>query len=231
MLQLFGLSLSGALLLLDSTAAFQMLIAQPLFACPILGWLGGNAQLGFELGFWLQLIWLSNMPVGAAIIPEGEIGSVAAVILAIRLSDDFPQLTHFIIFMVIIYAVLVSFIGAKTVTFIRNRNQQYLQHILNKLNQGKAVTFGPIIFNALAFSAVIFFALMVSLTLVFEYGLKPLLAQMPLDIANRIGLYGKISVLGVGMGMTITLMKDRRYWMLYILGMLIGGMLIFHGAK
>jgi len=53
MLQLLGLSLSGAVILLDSTAAFQMLIAQPLFACPILGLVGGNIELGFQMGFLL----------------------------------------------------------------------------------------------------------------------------------------------------------------------------------
>lgn len=230
MLQLFGLSLGGAILLLDSTAAFQMLIAQPLFACPILGLLGGNVTLGFELGFWLQLIWLSNMPIGAAIIPEGEIGSAAAIILAVRLTRDFPALIHFIIFIVIIYAVLVSYLGSKTVTFIRNRNQHYLQYILKKLDQEKPVKFGAIIFNALAFSGFVFFILLSGLTIVFEAGLKPLLNQIPLEVANRIGLYGKISVLGVGMGMTITLMKDRRYWLLYLLGMIIGGAFIVHGS-
>ncbi len=230
MLQLFGLSFSGALLLLDSTAAFQMLIAQPLFACPILGWIGGNVTLGFELGFWLQLIWLSNMPVGAAIIPEGEMGSIAAAILAIRLVQNFPQLKHFIIFIVIIYAIFVSYLGAKTVTFIRNKNQQYLQYILKKLNQEKAVKFGPIIFNALIFSVFVFFVFILSLTIVFEFGLDQVLDKIPINMANKIGLYGKISVLGVGMGMTITLMKDRRYWLFYLVGIIIGGVFILHGS-
>ncbi len=229
MLQLLGLSLSGAIILLDSTAAFQMLIAQPLFACPLLGFLGGNIDLGFEMGFLLQLIWLANMPVGAAIIPEGEFGSVAGVILALRLTEQLPELKHFIIFIALIYAVFVSYLGAKSVTFIRNQNQHYLQHILKRLNRGNRIKIGLVILNALIFSAAVFFIIIFVLTIVFENIFYPILKSTPLTVANRIGMIGKISILGVGMGLTVTLLKDKRLWPLYVLGMLIGGGLMLYG--
>jgi mannose/fructose/N-acetylgalactosamine-specific phosphotransferase system component IIC len=230
MLQLLGLSLSGAIILLDSTAAFQVLIAQPLFACPFLGLIGGNIELGFQMGFLLQLIWLANMPIGAAVIPEGEIGSIAGLILALRLIQRLPQLEHFIMFIALLYALFVSYLGAKSVTFIRNRNQHYLQHILHRLNLGERVKMGWVIVNSLLFSALVFFVIIFVLTVVFENALYPVLKSMPLSLANRIGLIGKISILGVGMGLTVTLLKDRKFWPLYLLGMLIGGGLILYGT-
>lgn len=230
MLQLFGLSLSGAIILLDSTAAFQMLIAQPLFACPLLGLIGGNVELGFQMGFLLQLIWLANMPVGAAIIPEGEFGSVAGVILALRLVQKLPELEHFIIFIALIYALFVSYLGAKSVTFIRNQNQHYLQHLLRRLNRGKNVRLGIVIINALLFSVLVFFIIIFGLSYIFEKGLYPILKTTPLTVANRIGMIGKISILGVGMGLTVTLLKDKKFWPLYLLGMIMGGGLILYGT-
>ena len=230
MLQLFGLSLSGAFILLDSTAAFQMLIAQPLFACPLLGLLGGNVELGFQMGFLLQLIWLANMPVGAAIIPEGEFGSVAGVILALRLMQRLPELEHFIIFIALIYALFVSYLGAKSVTFIRNQNQHYLQYILSRLNRGKRVKLGIVIINALIFNVLVFFTIIFVLSYIFEMELYSVLKTIPLTVANHIGMIGKISVLGVGMGLTVTLLKDKKFWPLYVFGMIIGGGLILYGT-
>lgn len=230
MLQLFGLSLSGAFILLDSTAAFQMLIAQPLFACPLLGLIGSNVELGFQMGFLLQLIWLANMPVGAAIIPEGEFGSVAGVILALRLMQRLPELEHFIIFIALIYALFVSYLGAKSVTFIRNQNQHYLQYILSRLNRGKRVKLGIVIINALIFNVLVFFTIIFVLSYIFEMELYSVLKTIPLTVANHIGMIGKISVLGVGMGLTVTLLKDKKFWPLYVFGMIIGGGLILYGT-
>jgi len=96
-LQILSLSLIGGLLVLDTTAALQILISQPLIACTILGWFGGNVQLGLHFGLLIQLLWLSQLPVGAAKIPAGNLGSIAGVILALQLSPIFPEYEKMII--------------------------------------------------------------------------------------------------------------------------------------
>ncbi|HHE54567.1 MAG TPA: hypothetical protein ENL21_02215, partial [Caldithrix abyssi] len=147
----------AAILMLDNAAAFQMLLAQPIFAGPILGYLGGNLELGFELGFLLQLIWLSSMPVGAAIVPEGNFGSMAATILGIFLTRMHPQYSEFIVFLMIVYGILSSFIGTRAIHLIRKGNEIYLTWLNNKLNQGVIISLGRVIFFSLLFNALVVF--------------------------------------------------------------------------
>ena len=60
----FALSLFIAFLGLDTTIAFQVMISQPIFSCPILGWLLGDPLTGMEIGAMMQLLWLNNIPAG-----------------------------------------------------------------------------------------------------------------------------------------------------------------------
>ncbi len=227
MQELLILCFVGAILMLDNAAAFQILVSQPLFASPILGWIGGDATLGFQLGFLLQLIWLSNMPIGAAVVPEGNFGSIAAVILALRLVKNFPQLEYFIIFVVILYGLLGSYVGAKTVTFIRHWNQQYLQRLLLKLKQNNPVQLGWVIFVSLVFNVVVVFVVFIVMTVIMEKGLGLLFPYMPEEI-NRIGHHAQIAIIGAGLGLTLTLFKGKRYRTLYLIGVLLGGAIIFY---
>ena len=87
-MQIFALSLIGGLLVLDTTAALQILISQPLISCTFLGWLGGDIQLGLHFGLLVQLLWLSQLPVGAAKIPAGNLGSIVGVILSLQLKQE-----------------------------------------------------------------------------------------------------------------------------------------------
>ena len=64
--EIFILSALGALLSLDATAVGQMLISQPLLACPIIGLVLGDLQTGLLVGTLLQLIWVGKLPVGGS---------------------------------------------------------------------------------------------------------------------------------------------------------------------
>lgn len=74
-------------LALDTTIAFQVLLSQPIFACPIIGFLLGNPQLGFEIGLIMQLLWLHIIPAGAATFPEGNVASMVVCAIAIYFND------------------------------------------------------------------------------------------------------------------------------------------------
>lgn len=64
--EIFILSAVGALLSLDATAVGQILISQPLLACPIIGLVLGDLQTGLLVGTLLQLIWVGKLPVGGS---------------------------------------------------------------------------------------------------------------------------------------------------------------------
>ncbi len=217
----------AALLMLDNAAAFQMLIAQPIFSGPILGYIGGNVALGFELGFLLQLVWLSDLPIGASIVPEGNFGAMAATVLGIYLTDQHPQFSEFIVFLMIGYGILGSFIGAKVVLFIRKGNELYLNWLNKRLEQGEVIKLGWVVFFSLLFNALVVFIFFTGLTItlarlfnVFQNVLTPEL--------NKIGLFARIAILGTGIGLTLTLFSEKRWRPWYVVGLLLGGALVLY---
>ena len=73
------LSLVGGALSLDATAAFQMMLSQPLVAASIAGLVVGDATTGLVVGAALQLVWMGVLPVGAAPFPDGAVSGVCGV--------------------------------------------------------------------------------------------------------------------------------------------------------
>jgi len=221
------LSLVAAILMLDNAAAFQMLIAQPIFSAPVLGYIGGNLELGFELGFLLQLVWLSAMPIGAAIIPEGNFGSMAATILGIYLTDRFPLFTEFIIFLMIVYGILSGFVGAKVIHLIRKINEHCFNWLTGKLDQGRLVKLGRVIFFSLLFNALVVFIFFIIMTLLMSKFFALFQGLLTPEL-NRIGIYGRIAILGSGIGMTVTLFKDKKWRVWYLFGLMLGGAIVLY---
>jgi len=80
------LSLVGGLLSLDSTAALQVMLSQPLVAGSVAGLLAGDVATGLVVGATLQLVWIGVLPVGAAPFPDGAVAGVAGVGAAAMLS-------------------------------------------------------------------------------------------------------------------------------------------------
>jgi len=85
MLEAVWVALAGAFVYLDTSAVAQFMISQPLIACPIWGLIVGRPEVGLFFGVAFELIWLGSLPVGAAKIPEGNVGALVATALAARI--------------------------------------------------------------------------------------------------------------------------------------------------
>jgi PTS system mannose-specific IIC component len=85
MLHAAAVALAGMLVYLDTTAIAQLMISQPLIACPLWGLLVGRPEIGLFFGVIFQLIWLGSLPVGAAKFPEGNVGALVATALAAQI--------------------------------------------------------------------------------------------------------------------------------------------------
>jgi mannose/fructose/N-acetylgalactosamine-specific phosphotransferase system component IIC len=129
----FITSLVIGFLALDTTIAFQVLISQPIFACPILGWLFGDPQLGFEVGVIMQLLWLHVIPAGAAIFPEGNIASMVTCAIALTFADSsFPNT---IFTFAVIFGIIVSYLGAWMTVWDRKLNGMILKYVSKAANK------------------------------------------------------------------------------------------------
>lgn len=88
-----GLEMGGLALLclscgLDRTALLQFMIARPLIAASMAGWVLGQPLLGLQVGVSLELLWLAHLPVGASIPPDDTqiaLGTITLAVLGVRI--------------------------------------------------------------------------------------------------------------------------------------------------
>ena len=129
------ISLIGSLIVLDTTVAFQFLISQPIIACTLLGLYLGDPYLGMQIGIFLQLLWLSNMPVGAAIVPEGNFAAIVITALVVRYSQLYQNF-YTILIIAILFGVLVSYFGGQLVKINRKANSFFLKKVIADIKRG-----------------------------------------------------------------------------------------------
>jgi PTS system mannose-specific IIC component len=73
------LAVVAGALALDTTAALQVMLSQPLVAGSIAGLIVGDLALGALVGSALQLVWIGTLPVGAVPFPDVAPASVVGV--------------------------------------------------------------------------------------------------------------------------------------------------------
>ncbi len=61
---------------------------RPIIACPIIGLILGDVQTGLVIGGTYELMMIGNMPVGGAQPPNAVLGSIVAMIFAIKANMD-----------------------------------------------------------------------------------------------------------------------------------------------
>jgi PTS system N-acetylgalactosamine-specific IIC component len=64
------------------------IIYRPIIACPIIGLVLGDVQTGLAIGGTYELMMIGNMPVGGAQPPNAVLGSVVAMIFAVKAKMD-----------------------------------------------------------------------------------------------------------------------------------------------
>ncbi len=76
---------------LDRIAVMQIMLSRPLVAAPLTAWLLGAPELGLQVGIMLELLWLARLPVGAAVPPDDTQVAVAAAVLSVFFSAEYPD--------------------------------------------------------------------------------------------------------------------------------------------
>ena len=61
---------------------------RPIVACPIIGLILGDVQTGLVIGGTYELMMIGNMPVGGAQPPNAVLGSIVAMIFAVKAKMD-----------------------------------------------------------------------------------------------------------------------------------------------
>jgi mannose/fructose/N-acetylgalactosamine-specific phosphotransferase system component IIC len=218
------ISLVGSLIVLDTTVAFQFLISQPLIACTLLGWFLGDPYLGLQIGVFLQLLWLSNMPVGASIVPEGNFAAIVITALVIRYSHLLPNF-YTVLIIAILFGVFISYLGGQLVKINRKSNLYLLKKVINDIKKGNDHPLSYINFISLIFHYMgMFFAILVALNVGdFLYSgidIIPIEWEIYFKRASFV-------VLGVGAGLIIPVFSERYSKTIILTGILIGFMTFY----
>ena len=119
-----GLCLFAALLELDTTYAFQMLLSRPIIAGPLFGVLIGDAAAGLQVGIFAELLFADISPLGGIIPPSGVIA--VAIPMILRLLGIELYLGFFF---GVIAAILYSFFEA----FLRKTRFKWLVFLEEKI--------------------------------------------------------------------------------------------------
>ena len=205
-MEIFWLSLTGAALMMDTTATFQILVSQPIVACTIIGYLAGDPAMGLHIGLLLQLLWLSDLPVGATLVPAGNYAAIVGAAVAVELNKFFPEKYYLIVLAIVIYAMMLSYLGAKMTKLNRNWNTYFFNKAVHHVESGNTKAITLINYQALAIHFLIAFVLVISGITIGNLIIG--LVTGGLDIAwNEKARFIEVALLGTGAGLTLSLFK------------------------
>ncbi len=195
---------------LDTTVAFQVLISSPIFACPIIGWVLGDVQLGLEMGFLFQLLWLAKIPAGSATVPEGNLASMIATAIVV-MNRDFSY-GNSLLTVTFLLCIFISLAGAGITLVYRKLNAHFLDWLVRQVRKNQF----RFLFWIELLSIVVYFWLLFLLTYLVFYLVEPKL----LLAAAKIGalfekqlVIIKPTIFGLGVAMVLPLLWDvLKHW-------------------
>ena len=219
------ISIIGGIVSVDTASGWQVMISQPVVACPIIGLIFGDPQLGLLMGILLELPWLTNVPLGGVHGSEGNLGSVAATGVAIHLKELNVNTENIIVIISIMYSLIISRAGIYLVEYVRRSNLHLIHLADAAAEQGDLKKITQLNLTGLLYSFILGFILILIGILVGILILPPLAKFIHSDFDTAFGM-AKYGLLGLGMGSIATLLISKKTrW--YLLIPFIAGISIF----
>ena len=218
-------SLWGGIVALDTTAALQVMISRPLIACTIAGLILGNAPVAFLFGLLMELVYICELPVGAAAFSEGNVGAVISAALAVLILRETGRLSVVLAISLII-AIGLSFAGGVLVKKMRSLNVSIYDHLI----ETKSISIRNV--AAAQYSGLLLaFGLGFGLTLIsiflLYYPVSKLIAYIPVHFDPIFKPVGG-ALLGAGCAFLLNMVfKNNKHKWLIIIGLLTGVLLFY----
>jgi len=203
------LSAICAVVSLDRKHIFQLSISQPLVTSTLIGFLLGSPSEAMYFGMIIQLLWLSNLHIGAAKTPEGEIASIIGCILYVKFHDQFFEYGNFLLFFTFLFTVLCSFFANLLGAFSRKVDVRFFDFSLKSIKESNKGRIGISICLALIFQFIInlvFIFIAVSLG---SFILKKISGTIE-NISIDVWQFVVVAILGSGVGMLISVFRDKK---------------------
>ena len=126
------LVLWGTFVALDLVSVPQAMVARPVVAGAVAGWLAGDLEAGLRVGVLFELFALDVLPVGAVRYPDYGPATVAAVALA----ADSPW--QFSLGLSAALGLALAVLGGFTLQLVRRGNARAIQHRAAALAAGES---------------------------------------------------------------------------------------------
>ena len=147
-------AVAGMVVYLDTTAVAQIMICQPIIACPAWGWMAGRLDVGILFGIIFQLLWSGSLPVGASKFPEGNVGALTATALAVNaVSAGGNELPWFALTLAILIGVIIACAGAEVTVLVRRLMVGYAPRVTAAAEAGDNVRFSLLFAGAVGIHA------------------------------------------------------------------------------
>ena len=219
------ISFIGGIIAVDTAPGWQIMISQPVVACPVIGLIFGELQLGILMGILLELPWLTNIPLGGVHGSEGNLGAVVATSLAIYLKAKNVNTENIIVIISIMYSLAISRLGIYLVEYMRSANLNLIHLADDAATRGDTKRISWLNMMGIVYSFLLGFAL-VFLGFALGIFVLPSLAKFvhkDFDIAFGLAKYGLLG-LGVGGVATLFISKKTKLYFIVPFG---AGVLIF----
>jgi PTS system mannose-specific IIC component len=122
----------GTLVGLDLVSVPQAMIARPVVAGAVAGWLAGDVEAGLRVGVLFELFALDVLPVGAVRYPDYGPATVAATALA----ADSPW--QFALGLSAALGLAIAVLGGFSLQLVRRANARAIQHHSAALAAGES---------------------------------------------------------------------------------------------
>jgi len=205
----------GGIVAIDTAAALQIMISQPIVSCTVIGLIFGQPEIGVLVGILLELPWLINIPSGGVHGSEGNLGAVVAAALSSYLLSRNINTENIILITSITFCLGISRIGGFLVDLLRSANLK-LAHDADKAAENADL--GKI--TRLNLTGIFYMFVMGFILTGTGFGLgvfilKPLINFIHSDFDRAFEL-AKYSILGVGFGAVASLFltKDTKWYVM-----------------
>jgi len=130
-----ALALLAGGLALDATAAFQLMLSQPIVSGTLAGLVTGDLGTGLAIGATLQLVWLGVLPVGAAPFPDTAVATVVGVGVARTLTAAGSG-AGWAIGIAVVVSLLTGAVGQWLIARVRRLNMRLADMAIARAERG-----------------------------------------------------------------------------------------------
>ena len=186
------LMLWGVMVGLDLASVMQTMIARPLVAGAVAGFILGDPVSGITVGVVLELFALEVLPVGASRYPDYGIGAVAAAAAAVGAPGVFGTGVG------VAVGLVVAYLGGKAVHLVRVENAEDVRRHRRQLDAGDSAAVVGVHLRSLGRD--VFRALIITWVGLLVAGVGPL--WIPLNLQGSI--YLGIAMVGAAIAAAVT---------------------------